>query len=58
MNELALFAGAGGGILGGNLLGWQRKRMINTQDAHDAAVNNSSTGAAMTLRDYQQDASL
>jgi len=23
MNELALFAGAGGGILGGSLLGWR-----------------------------------
>lgn len=23
MNELALFAGAGGGILGGSLLGWK-----------------------------------
>lgn len=23
MNELALFAGAGGGILGGTLLGWR-----------------------------------
>jgi len=23
LNELALFAGAGGGILGGHLLGWQ-----------------------------------
>ena len=23
MNELALFAGAGGGILGGHLLGWR-----------------------------------
>lgn len=23
MNELALFAGAGGGILGGKLLGWR-----------------------------------
>jgi DNA (cytosine-5)-methyltransferase 1 len=25
MNELALFAGAGGGILGGKLLGWRTK---------------------------------
>ena len=25
MNELALFAGAGGGILGGKLLGWKTK---------------------------------
>lgn len=25
MNELALFAGAGGGILGGKLLGWRTR---------------------------------
>lgn len=29
MNELALFAGAGGGILGGKLLGW-RKYLLTT----------------------------
>ena len=28
VNELALFSGAGGGILGGHLLGWRKGRRI------------------------------
>jgi len=30
MNELALFAGAGGGILGGKLLGWRTVCAVET----------------------------
>jgi DNA (cytosine-5)-methyltransferase 1 len=30
MNELALFAGAGGGILGGHLLGWTDLKPLET----------------------------
>ena len=37
MNELALFAGAGGGILGGYLLGWRTVCAVE-RDAHAAAV--------------------
>ena len=37
MNELALFAGAGGGILGGYLLGWRTVCAVE-RDAHCAAV--------------------
>ena len=37
MNELALFAGAGGGILGGHLLGW-RTRCAVELDAYARAV--------------------
>lgn len=37
MNELALFAGAGGGILGGHLLGWRTVCAVE-RDAHCAAV--------------------
>jgi DNA (cytosine-5)-methyltransferase 1 len=37
MNELALFAGAGGGILGGHLLGWRTVCAVE-RDAHSAAV--------------------
>jgi len=37
MNELALFAGAGGGILGGKLLGWRTVCAVE-RDAHAAAV--------------------
>ena len=37
MNELALFAGAGGGILGGKLLGWRTVCAVEL-DAYAAAV--------------------
>jgi len=37
MNELALFAGAGGGILGGHLLGWQTIVAVE-RDAHAAQI--------------------
>lgn len=37
MNELALFAGAGGGILGGNLLGWRTVCVVE-RDAYAAQV--------------------
>lgn len=37
MNELALFAGAGGGILGGKLLGWRTVCAVE-RDAYPAAV--------------------
>jgi DNA (cytosine-5)-methyltransferase 1 len=37
MNELALFAGAGGGILGGKLLGWRTVCAVE-RDAHAARV--------------------
>lgn len=37
MNELALFAGAGGGILGGHLLGWRTVCAVE-RDAYAAAV--------------------
>jgi len=37
MNELALFAGAGGGILGGHLLGWRTVCAVE-RDAHAAQV--------------------
>lgn len=37
MNELALFAGAGGGILGGHLLGWRTICAVE-RDAYAAAV--------------------
>ena len=37
MNELALFAGAGGGILGGKLLGWQTVCAVE-RDAYAAQV--------------------
>ena len=37
MNELALFAGAGGGILGGRLLGWKTVCAVE-YDAHAASV--------------------
>lgn len=37
MNELALFAGAGGGILGGNLLGWRTVCVVEG-DAYAAQV--------------------
>ena len=37
MNELALFAGAGGGILGGQLLGWRTVCAVE-RDAYAAAV--------------------
>ena len=37
MNELALFAGAGGGILGGHLLGWRCVCAVE-RDAYAAAV--------------------
>jgi DNA (cytosine-5)-methyltransferase 1 len=37
MNELALFAGAGGGILGGKLLGWKTVCAVE-RDAHGAAI--------------------
>lgn len=37
MNELALFAGAGGGILGGELLGWRTVCAVE-RDAHCASV--------------------
>jgi DNA (cytosine-5)-methyltransferase 1 len=37
MNELALFAGAGGGILGGHLLGWQTVCAVEF-DAYAASV--------------------
>jgi DNA (cytosine-5)-methyltransferase 1 len=37
MNELALFAGAGGGILGGKLLGWRTVCAVE-RDAYCAAV--------------------
>ena len=37
MNELALFAGAGGGILGGKLLGWRTICAVE-QDAYAASV--------------------
>ena len=32
MNELALFAGAGGGILGGHLLGWRTVAAVEVED--------------------------
>ncbi|WKV98427.1 DNA cytosine methyltransferase [Pseudomonas sp. H22_DOA] len=37
MNELALFAGAGGGILGGNLLGWRTVCAVE-RDAYAAQI--------------------
>lgn len=37
MNELALFAGAGGGILGGHLLGWRTVCAVE-RDAYAAAI--------------------
>lgn len=37
MRELALFAGAGGGLLGGHLLGWRTVCAVEL-DAHNAAV--------------------
>jgi DNA (cytosine-5)-methyltransferase 1 len=37
MNELALFAGAGGGILGGRLLGWRTVCAVE-RDAYPAAI--------------------
>lgn len=37
MNELALFAGAGGGILGGHLLGWRTVCAVE-RDAYAAQV--------------------
>lgn len=37
MNELALFAGAGGGILGGTLLGWRTVCAVE-RDAYAAAI--------------------
>ena len=37
MNELALFAGAGGGILGGNLLGWRTVCAVEL-DSYAASV--------------------
>ena len=37
MNELALFAGAGGGILGGHLLGWRTVCAVEW-DAYAASV--------------------
>jgi DNA (cytosine-5)-methyltransferase 1 len=37
MNELALFAGAGGGILGGHLLGWRTVCAVE-RDAYAASV--------------------
>lgn len=37
MRELALFAGAGGGILGGHLLGWRTVCAVE-RDAHAAAI--------------------
>lgn len=37
MNELALFAGAGGGILGGNLIGWRTVCAVE-RDAYAAQV--------------------
>ena len=37
MNELALFAGAGGGILGGKLLGWNTVCAVE-YDAYAASV--------------------
>lgn len=37
MNELALFAGSGGGILGGKLLGWRTVCAVE-RDAYSAAV--------------------
>ena len=37
MNELALFAGAGGGILGGKLLGWNTVCAVEL-DAYAAGV--------------------
>jgi DNA (cytosine-5)-methyltransferase 1 len=32
MNELALFAGSGGGILGGHLLGWRTVAAVEIED--------------------------
>lgn len=37
MNELALFAGAGGGILGGHLLGWRTVCAVES-DPYAASV--------------------
>lgn len=37
MNELALFAGAGGGILGGHLLGWRTRCAVEV-DAYARAL--------------------
>jgi DNA (cytosine-5)-methyltransferase 1 len=37
MNELALFAGAGGGILGGTLLGWRTVCAVE-RNAYAASV--------------------
>ena len=37
LRELALFAGAGGGILGGHLLGWRTVCAVE-RDAYAAAV--------------------
>jgi DNA (cytosine-5)-methyltransferase 1 len=37
MNELALFAGAGGGIIGGKLLGWRTVCAVEW-DAYAASV--------------------
>ena len=45
MNELALFAGAGGGILGGQLLGWRTVCAVeNDSYARDVLVARQNDG--------------
>ena len=41
MNELALFAGAGGGILGGKLLGWTFQTQRRAADLHKHGVGEA-----------------
>jgi hypothetical protein len=39
MNELALFAGAGGGILGGHLLGWGKQQSKSIEEKNGTMAN-------------------
>ena len=46
MNELALFAGAGGGILGGKLLGWRTVCAVeNDEHARNVLVARQNDGS-------------
>lgn len=50
MNELALFAGAGGGILGGKLIGWRTVCAVeNDQYARDVLVARQNDGCLSTF---------
>lgn len=45
MNELALFAGAGGGILGGMLLGWRTVCTVEwAKPARDVLIARQNDG--------------